>query len=78
TGLSGTDTRVSGYRLEAALEAGFSASGVDVRLAGPMPTPGVASLTRALRLSAGVVISASHNPYHDNGSKFFSADGNKL
>ena len=64
--------------LEAALEAGFSAAGVDVMLAGPMPTPGVAYLTRALRLSAGVVISASHNPYHDNGIKFFSADGNKL
>jgi phosphoglucosamine mutase len=64
--------------LEAALEAGFSAAGVDVMLAGPMPTPGVAYLTRALRLSAGVVISASHNPYYDNGIKFFSADGNKL
>ncbi len=76
--LIGKDTRVSGYMLEAALEAGFSAAGVDVMLAGPMPTPGVAYLTRALRLSAGVVISASHNPYDDNGIKFFSADGNKL
>lgn len=71
TVLIGKDTRVSGYMLEAALEAGFSAAGVDVMLAGPMPTPGVAYLTRALRLSAGVVISASHNPYHDNGIKFF-------
>ncbi len=78
TVLIGKDTRVSGYMLEAALEAGFSAAGIDVMLAGPMPTPGVAYLTRALRLSAGVVISASHNPYDDNGIKFFSADGNKL
>ncbi|MGI4812420.1 MAG: phosphoglucosamine mutase [Janthinobacterium lividum] len=78
TVLIGKDTRVSGYMLEAALEAGFSAAGVDVMLAGPMPTPAVAYLTRALRLSAGVVISASHNPYYDNGIKFFSADGNKL
>ncbi|WP_414444564.1 phosphoglucosamine mutase [Burkholderia sp. 22PA0106] len=78
TVLIGKDTRVSGYMLEAALEAGFSAAGVDVMLAGPMPTPGVAYLTRALRLAAGVVISASHNPYHDNGIKFFSGDGNKL
>jgi phosphoglucosamine mutase len=78
TVLIGKDTRVSGYMLEAALEAGFSAAGVDVMLAGPMPTPGVAYLTRALRLAAGVVISASHNPYYDNGIKFFSADGNKL
>lgn len=78
TVLIGKDTRVSGYMLEAALEAGFSAAGVDVMLAGPMPTPGIAYLTRALRLAAGVVISASHNPYHDNGIKFFSADGNKL
>jgi phosphoglucosamine mutase len=76
--LIGKDTRVSGYMLEAALEAGFSAAGVDVTLAGPMPTPAVAYLTRALRLSAGVVISASHNPYDDNGIKFFSASGNKL
>ena len=76
--LIGKDTRVSGYMLEAALEAGFSAAGVDVRLTGPLPTPGVAYLTRALRLSAGVVISASHNPFEDNGIKFFSGDGNKL
>lgn len=78
TVLIGKDTRISGYMLEAALEAGFAAAGVDVRLAGPVPTPAVAYLTRALRLSAGVVISASHNPYHDNGIKFFSASGNKL
>ena len=78
TVLIGKDTRVSGYLLEAALEAGFSAAGVDVMLCGPMPTPAVAYLTRALRLSAGVVISASHNPYHDNGIKFFSANGDKL
>ncbi|QBQ97146.1 phosphoglucosamine mutase [Paraburkholderia pallida] len=76
--LIGKDTRISGYMLEAALEAGLSAAGIDVMLAGPMPTPGIAYLTRALRLSAGVVISASHNPYYDNGIKFFSADGNKL
>ncbi|MCM0045570.1 MAG: phosphoglucosamine mutase [Burkholderiaceae bacterium] len=78
TVLIGKDTRISGYMLEAALEAGFAAAGVDVMLAGPMPTPAVAYLTRALRLSAGVVISASHNPYQDNGIKFFSASGNKL
>jgi phosphoglucosamine mutase len=78
TVLIGKDTRISGYMLEAALEAGFSAAGVDVMLAGPMPTPAIAYLTRALRLSAGVVISASHNPYYDNGIKFFSAQGNKL
>ncbi len=76
--LIGKDTRISGYMLEAALEAGFAAAGVDVMLAGPMPTPAVAYLTRALRLQAGVVISASHNPYYDNGIKFFSADGTKL
>lgn len=76
--LIGKDTRVSGYMLEAALEAGFSAAGVDVMLAGPIPTPAVAHLTRALRLQAGVVISASHNPYQDNGIKFFSAHGAKL
>ena len=76
--LIGKDTRISGYMLEAALEAGFSAAGVDVYLAGPMPTPAVAYLTRALRLQAGVVISASHNPYDDNGIKFFSGDGLKL
>ncbi|TWC71145.1 phosphoglucosamine mutase [Herbaspirillum sp. SJZ099] len=78
TVLIGKDTRISGYMLEAALEAGFAAAGVDVMLAGPVPTPAVAYLTRALRLSAGVVISASHNPFHDNGIKFFSASGNKL
>ncbi|MDR3213266.1 MAG: phosphoglucosamine mutase [Azoarcus sp.] len=76
--LIGKDTRISGYMLEAALEAGFSAAGVDVMLAGPIPTPAVAYLTRALRLQAGVVISASHNPYYDNGIKFFSAHGLKL
>ena len=76
--LIGKDTRISGYMLEAALEAGFAAAGVDVMLAGPIPTPAVAHLTRALRLQAGVVISASHNPYYDNGIKFFSADGSKL
>lgn len=76
--LIGKDTRISGYMLEAALEAGFAAAGVDVMLAGPVPTPAVAYLTRALRLSAGVVISASHNLYQDNGIKFFSAQGNKL
>ncbi len=78
TVLIGKDTRISGYMLEAALEAGFSAAGVDVLLCGPLPTPGVAYLTRALRLSAGVVISASHNSYEDNGIKFFSGDGFKL
>ncbi|UDG82012.1 phosphoglucosamine mutase [Candidatus Vallotia cooleyia] len=76
--LIGKDTRVSGYMFEAALEAGFSSAGIDVMLAGPMPTPGIAYLTRALRLTAGVVISASHNPYYDNGIKFFSRHGNKL
>ncbi len=76
--LIGKDTRISGYMIEAALEAGFSAAGVDVLLCGPLPTPGVAYLTRALRLMAGVVISASHNPYPDNGIKFFSGDGFKL
>jgi len=76
--LIGKDTRISGYMLEAALEAGFSAAGVDVMLAGPMPTPAIAYLTRALRLSAGVVISASHNPFQDNGIKFFSDSGSKL
>jgi phosphoglucosamine mutase len=78
TVLIGKDTRLSGYMLEAALEAGLAAAGVDVLLAGPVPTPAVAYLTRALRLQAGVVISASHNPYHDNGIKFFSASGTKL
>lgn len=76
--LIGKDTRISGYLLESALEAGLAAAGVDVLLAGPMPTPAVAYLTRALRLSAGIVISASHNPYYDNGIKFFSAGGMKL
>ncbi len=76
--LIGKDTRVSGYMLESALEAGLTAAGVDVRLVGPMPTPGVAYLTRALRLQAGIVISASHNPFEDNGIKFFSAQGAKL
>ena len=76
--LIGKDTRISGYMLEASLQAGLSAAGVDVMLSGPMPTPAVAYLTRALRLSAGIVISASHNPYQDNGIKFFSATGNKL
>jgi len=76
--LIGKDTRISGYMIEAALEAGLSAAGVDVHMCGPIPTPAVAYLTRALRLSAGVVISASHNPYPDNGMKFFSGDGFKL
>jgi phosphoglucosamine mutase len=76
--LIGKDTRISGYMLESALEAGFSAAGIDVHMCGPMPTPAVAYLTRALRLTAGVVISASHNPYPDNGIKFFSGDGFKL
>ena len=78
TVLIGKDTRVSGYMLEAALECGFAAAGCDVVLVGPLPTPGVAYLTRALRLDLGVVISASHNPYDDNGIKFFSATGSKL
>jgi len=76
--LIGKYTRISGYLLEAALESGLSAAGVDVYLCGPLPTPGIAYLTRALRLSAGIVVSASHNPYDDNGIKFFSARGNKL
>ena len=78
TVLIGKDTRISGYMLEASLEAGLSAAGVDVLLTGPMPTPAVAYLTRALRAQAGIVISASHNPYYDNGIKFFSAQGTKL
>lgn len=78
TVLIGKDTRLSGYMLESALEAGFSAAGVDTCLVGPLPTPAVAYLTRALRLQAGIVISASHNPYYDNGIKFFSAQGCKL
>ncbi|MCG6965270.1 MAG: phosphoglucosamine mutase [Chromatiaceae bacterium] len=76
--LIGKDTRISGYMFEAALEAGLAAAGVDIRMLGPMPTPGIAYLTRTLHASAGIVISASHNPYDDNGIKFFSADGNKL
>jgi phosphoglucosamine mutase len=78
TVLIGKDTRVSGYMIESALEAGFASAGVDVLLTGPLPTPGVAYLTRALRLNLGVVISASHNPFGDNGVKFFSARGEKL
>lgn len=74
----GKDTRISGYMLESALESGLCAAGVDVLLVGPMPTPAIAYLTRALRLQAGVMISASHNPYDDNGIKFFSAQGTKL
>lgn len=76
--LIGKDTRISGYMLESALEAGLIAAGIDVYLAGPVPTPAVAYLTRALRLQAGVVISASHNPFEDNGIKFFSGNGAKL
>lgn len=78
TVLIGKDTRISGYMLESSLEAGFASAGVDVLLSGPLPTPGVAYLTRALRLDLGVVISASHNPFADNGVKFFSAKGEKL
>jgi phosphoglucosamine mutase len=78
TVLIGKDTRISGYMLESALESGFNSAGVDVVLLGPLPTPGVAYLTRAQRASLGVVISASHNPYPDNGIKFFSAQGTKL
>jgi phosphoglucosamine mutase len=78
TVLIGKDTRISGYMLESALESGFSAAGVNVLLVGPMPTPAVAYLTRALRLSAGIVISASHNPFNDNGIKFFDGRGEKL
>jgi len=76
--LIGKDTRLSGYMFESVLEAGFAAAGVDVLLVGPMPTPAIAYLTRTFRAAAGVVISASHNPYYDNGVKFFSATGNKL
>ncbi len=78
TVLIGKDTRISGYMLESSLEAGFASAGVDVLLSGPLPTPGVAYLTRAQRLDLGVVISASHNPFGDNGIKFFSAGGEKL
>ncbi|MDW3095104.1 MAG: phosphoglucosamine mutase [Gammaproteobacteria bacterium] len=76
--LIGKDTRISGYMLESVLEAGLSAAGVNSRLLGPMPTPAIAYLTRTLRASAGIVISASHNPYYDNGVKFFSSEGTKL
>ncbi len=76
--LIGKDTRISGYMFESVLEAGLTAAGVDVRLLGPMPTPAIAYLTRTLRASAGIVISASHNPYVDNGIKFFAGDGTKL
>lgn len=76
--LIGKDTRISGYMFEAALEAGLTSAGVDINLLGPMPTPAVAYLTRTFRAQAGIVISASHNPYHDNGIKFFSGDGTKL
>lgn len=76
--LIGKDTRLSGYMFESALEAGLSAAGVDVKLLGPMPTPAIAYLTRTFRASAGIVISASHNPHHDNGIKFFSPAGTKL
>ncbi|MEX2525200.1 MAG: phosphoglucosamine mutase [Gammaproteobacteria bacterium] len=76
--LIGKDTRISGYMFESALEAGLSAAGVDIRLLGPMPTPAIAYLTRNTRAQAGIVISASHNPYQDNGIKFFSSDGFKL
>ena len=78
TVLIGKDTRISGYMIESALEAGFASAGVNVLLTGPLPTPGVAYLTRALRLDLGVVISASHNPFGDNGVKFFSSRGEKL
>ena len=76
--LIGKDTRISGYMFESALEAGLVAAGVDVRLLGPMPTPAIAYLTRTFKAKAGIVISASHNPFYDNGIKFFSAEGNKL
>ncbi len=78
TVLIGKDTRISGYMLESALESGFNSAGIEVVLLGPLPTPGVAYLTRALRASLGVVISASHNPFEDNGIKFFSSQGSKL
>ena len=74
----GKDTRISGYMLESLLEAGLTSAGVGVRLLRTMPTPAVAYMTRTLRADAGIVISASHNPYYDNGIKFFDADGNKL
>src|SRR5690606_8696687 len=78
TVLIGKDTRVSGYMFESALEAGFVASGVDVLLTGPLPTPAIAYLTKKLGAGFGIVISASHNPYYDNGIKFFDAEGEKL
>src|SRR5499427_5226795 len=78
TVLIGKDTRLSGYMFEAALEAGFVAAGVDVMLIGPLPTPGIAYLTRRFECDFGVVISASHNPYDDNGIKFFDSEGAKL
>src|SRR5690606_3351588 len=74
----GKDTRISGYMFESALEAGLVAAGIDVSLLGPMPTPAIAYLTRTFHAQAGIVISASHNPYHDNGIKFFSSEGTKL
>lgn len=74
----GKDTRISGYMLESALEAGLAAAGLSASFTGPMPTPAVAYLTRAFRAEAGIVISASHNPFYDNGIKFFSIDGTKL
>src|SRR5579863_2449323 len=76
--LIGKDTRISGYMFESVLEAGLSAAGINTQLLGPMPTPAIAYLTRTLRAQAGIVISASHNPYHDNGIKFFSSLGTKL
>lgn len=76
--LIGKDTRLSGYVIEAALQAGFNAAGVDVHMLGPLPTPAIAHLTRSFHADAGVVISASHNPYQDNGVKFFSHEGKKL
>src|SRR5579862_10843 len=76
--LIGKDTRISGYMFESVLESGLSAAGIDTHLLGPMPTPAIAYLTRTLRAQAGIVISASHNPYYDNGIKFFSAQGSKL
>src|SRR5690606_30483213 len=78
TVLIGKDTRVSGYMFESALEAGFVAAGVDVLLTGPLPTPAIAYLTKKLGADFGIVISASHNPFHDNGIKFFDAEGEKL
>ena len=76
--LVGKDTRISGYMFESALQAGLSAAGADVALLGPMPTPGIAYLTRTFKAEAGIVISASHNPHYDNGIKFFSSTGKKL